>query len=147
MSKLDGGNPIINAALGAVLDAFKDVKPSDVSADVVCAAVLLALDAVGNRLEFLDKMPAPDRDAGKAMLTAVIGSILRAALDPTTPPARRWQLARGTVLQALVQAALTVLADKGVTPATVAVVRAVLDELVAGTTVPAAFAKALESKL
>jgi hypothetical protein len=147
VSKLDGGNPIINVTLGAVLDAFKDVKPSDVSANVVCAAILVALDAVGNRLEFLDKMPAPDRDAGKAMLTAVIGSILRAALDPTTPPARRWLLARGTVLQALIQAALTVLADKGVTPATVAVVRAVLDELVAGTTVPVAFAKALESKL
>jgi hypothetical protein len=146
VSKLDGGNPIVSAALNAVLDAFKGFKPSDLNGDLVCAVVLAGLDAVANRLEFLDKMPAPDRDAGKAMLTAVIGAILHAALDNSTPAPRRWQLARASVLQALIQAALVVLADKGATPATVSVVRLVLDDLVAGKVSPATFAKTLESK-
>ena len=63
------------------------------------------------------------------------------------PASRRWQIARASVIQPLVETSFSLLAKKGVTRANLVILRVVLDDLVSGKIRPDDFATALDSKL
>ena len=137
----------VSAALAAALAALKGRKHSQFGAEAVRDALRASLLAVGARLEFLDHLPADDAAAGKAFLTAILDAVLSAALETPMPASRRWQIARASVIQPLVETSFSLLAKKGVTRANLVILRVVLDDLVSGKIRPDDFATALDSKL
>lgn len=140
-------DPTLQAALMAALGAMAGRAPSGIGLELVRDILTASLTAVGLRLELLKNVPAGDKEAGKTWLAAIIGAVFSAVFSDELSAEQRWRLARADVIRTLVQAALHVLARKGVDLPGLGKLRGALDELTKGKLPPADFMAILEQKL
>jgi len=144
---LAGDNNVIRTTLDAAFASLKIRDGRRLSRETLVFALKAAVKSVSLQLPLLEKLSAPGRDQGKAALTAALDAVFDPLFDPAVDTAAKWRLSANSVLQMMVQAVLEELPKKAITQDNIEAVRAVLDELIAGTMQVEQLPQALETRL
>lgn len=133
VERADGVGDALSAAVEAMLGAMANFDGSRISAEAGLAMFRAGILAVGERVEFLDKLPAGGKDEGRVALTALVDIVVGAALGKPDEVSTNWRTARNSTLTVLLEVALQEVAAHGVGQKELDVVRDVMAKVVDGT--------------
>jgi hypothetical protein len=122
----------LGAALMAVMGSLQQQKLTQVNSATALAAVKAALAAGGEQLAFLQPLPPAGRDGGKIALAAALDAIFEELGGDHVDAQVRWQLARNSTMQALIDIVFSELAKAGADLGHIKALRPALRELAAG---------------
>ncbi len=105
------GRATLQDVISVVLQELSAKELDDLSGDTVVGILKVTVQAAAARWAFLEKLPGA---SGKTALAAVIDALFAAAGDEENATAA-WTLAKGSVIIALLDVALSKLAEIGVT--------------------------------
>jgi len=117
----DNKNEYLGDAVEAMLGALKSAGDKRINSATAASIIQAGLRAVALRLEFLDGLPN-----GKKILGAVFDTVLSKILGEEADSKAAWRLARGEIIDALMEKTLHILSKNNIDEGSVNKVRDVL---------------------
>lgn len=147
VTDIAGDNTVIREALDAAFASLKRQDGKRLNKDTLIMALETSVEAVAMNLSLLQKLPDAGGDGGKAVLTAALDAVFDSVFARDVEAAAKWQLARNSAIQMMVEVVLEELPGKAVDQANIDIIRATIGEVVDGTLALDRFPLALEDRL